>query len=271
MQVFVDSQFYGAELFPLHAALQIESARKIYVCTCFDLPACTARNLTYALFPTMPAIYMLLRRRATFYRRAQQHDLQCVRDAFLFDLGQLYPDKNLWTFQLVKMLRSIGVDIHNNVSTFPRRLSEFCHVMSDPELVCFNYVRFSDEKTLSFFKILPDVDAANSFRAYLSSCPLQLQNFLLLFLTSGFRWRFFIDSARGKTCPLCSAGFWSWEHFFSCQLCPVGCSVPEVVAMTVLLSWDELTTHVHQAARSWVSLFDANILTITLRDIDALQ
>ncbi len=46
LQAFVDSQFYGIELFPLHVALDVDKARKIYLCSCFELPTCSATALT---------------------------------------------------------------------------------------------------------------------------------------------------------------------------------------------------------------------------------
>jgi hypothetical protein len=57
-------------------------------------------------------LYMLLRRHASFYHRAQEHDLSCVREAFLFDMCHLYPDPCSCTFQLIQMLRQIGIDIY---------------------------------------------------------------------------------------------------------------------------------------------------------------
>jgi hypothetical protein len=267
MLVFVDSQFYGIELFPMHAAQQLDSARKLFLCVCFDLPPCTAKNLVYAIFPCLPGVYTLIKRRASFYKRSNEHDLSCVRDAFLFDLCQLYPHHLSWTFQLVQMLKVIGVDIQHDVAAFPRHLDEFVLTMKDVELVCFSFIRLSDEKTLSFFRAMPDVASAASFRSFLSSRRRPSQNFLLLFLSSGFRWRFFNCSQRGSSCPMCHAGFWSWEHFLSCPFVPVRVSVPEFVAMISLSAWDEIADHVMRVSRIWLSLFDEEELQIKPSDL----
>jgi hypothetical protein len=267
LQSFVDSQFYGAELFPLHMSLQIDAARKKFVCTCFDLPSHTARNLTYALFPVMPALFMLIKRRAKFYKRAQVHDLECVREAFLFDMSHMYPHKLSWCFQLEQMFRAIGVDLNHDIAAFPRFLEEFDQIMTDPRQICFHCIRNSNEKTLSFFRLFPDVDAASSFRTFLSLRCAQEQNFLILFLTSGLRWRFFTHSHRGTTCPLCLAHYWSWEHFVSCPLCPVRTSVPEITAMVVLQSWGEIASHVRRVVQIWISCFDDSVLNVKASDI----
>jgi hypothetical protein len=151
LQCFVDSQFYGAELFPLHTALNIETSRKIFTCTCFNLPSKSAWNLTYALFPVMPALYMLLKRRASFYKRAQNHDLACVREAFLFDMYHLYPNKLSWCFQLEQMLKTIGVDMCGDIASFPGHLAEFDETMVDAERVCFFvYSAFRQEDAIFF-------------------------------------------------------------------------------------------------------------------------
>jgi hypothetical protein len=44
LQTFVDGQYYGIEHFPMHAALDIDSSRKLFVCTCFNLPSHTAKT-----------------------------------------------------------------------------------------------------------------------------------------------------------------------------------------------------------------------------------
>ncbi len=209
------------------------------MCSCFDLPTHTSKNLTYALFPVMPALFLLLKRRASFYIRAQSHDLACVQEAFLFNMCQLFPHKESWTYQLLQLFCAIDVDIPD-VATFPRHLTEFSEAMADIESVCFHCVSFCEDKTLSFFCNMPDAAHAASFRKFLTTCKAPKQNFLLLFLSSGLRWRFFTTRSPGNQCPHCGEGFWSWEHFLSCAFQPVCTSVPAFVAMIALGVWDEI-------------------------------
>ncbi len=270
LQCFVDSQFYGLELFPLHAAQNIDTARKIFMCTLFNLPRCTAKNLVHVIFPVMPAVYVLLKRRAAFYERALAHDIECVREAFLFDMCQLYPVEVSWTAQLVQNFQAIGVDVQNDIASFPRHLREFDEVMTDAEVICFQWVRFTDEKTLSFFRVFPDVSTAVSFRRFLSTLRPTEQEFLLLFLSSGLRWRFLVSSSRGRACPCCGHTFWSWEHFLSCPFVPVCSSVAELTALGVLSSWNEVCVTVKQVAISWLSLFSSSDLALQCEEVQAL-
>jgi hypothetical protein len=197
------------------------------------------------------------------------HDLACVREAFLFDLCQLYPHKSSWTFQLIQLFRAIDVKI-TDVAAFPRHLSEFEAAMGDVKLICFHIITHSEDKTLSFFRIMPDIGTAASFRSFLSTCKAKEQNLLLLFLTSGLRWRFFQCSSRGSCCPLCQAQFWSWEHFLSRPMQPVRTSVPEFVAMVNLKCWHELAIHVKRVVLIWLSLFGIDELRMFASDVDPL-
>jgi hypothetical protein len=270
MQCFVDAQFYGLELFPLHTAQNIDTSRKIFLCSLFNLPRCTSRNLVHVILPVMPSVYMLLKRRCSFYERAMVHDLECVRDAFLFDMCQLYPNAESWTYQLVQIFQSIGINIQHDVASFPRHLHDFNEIMTDSELVCFHCVRLTDEKTLSFFRLFPDVTTARSFRDFLSSRKSAEQDFLLLFLSSGLRWRFFTSSGRGGSCPCCGCRYWSWEHFLSCPQVPVRTSVPEMTALTVLSSWEEVCHTIKGVTLSWLSLFQDFELLLRRADVSGL-
>jgi hypothetical protein len=121
MQAFVDSQFYGLELLPMHAASDVESARKLFVCTCcFEVPPSTLRNLTYALFPAM---FTLIKRHAVFFKRATGHDIDCVRKPFFFfTCANFIRMTSPGPFSCVKCLKPL-------VSTFPT-MSLLSHVSS---------------------------------------------------------------------------------------------------------------------------------------------
>lgn len=98
----------------------------------------------------------------------------------------------------------------------------------DVEDLCFPHVRSSEEQTLSFFRLFPNAATAHDFRTFLSTRSAAAQNFLLLFLSSGLRWRFFRASGRGQKCPLCPCSFWSWESPWESSLGHAGHPVPRV-------------------------------------------
>lgn len=169
-----------------------------------------------------------------------------------------------WITQLIQLFRPIDVSI-SDVSTFPRHLSEFEAAMGDVEQICFHTISFSENKTPSLFRAMPDQTTAASFRLFLSCCKPREQNFLLLFLTSGLRWRSFQLSSRGPCCPIYQCGFWSWEHFSSCPLQPVRTSVPEFVAMVSVKC-----SHVKRVTLIWLSLFDPDELRMSMTIVDDL-
>jgi hypothetical protein len=139
--------------------------------------------------------------------------------------------------------------------------------MRNADLVSFMFIQNTDNKTLSFFRFMPSVDVAVTFRKFLSSRSLGCHIFLLLFLTSGFRWRFFSESQRGSSCAKCGTRFWSWEHFLSCPCFPVRVSVPEFVAMIVLCAWDEILLHVRRVTILWLGSFAASVLGTSVANI----
>ncbi len=112
----------------------------------------------------------------------------------MFDMCQLYPHNLSWTLQLVQLFKLIGVDIGHDIASISRHLDELHDSTRGPDLVSFLFIQHTEDKTLSFFRLMPDVSVAVSFRKFLSGCSVDCQNFLLLFLTSGLRWRFFADS-----------------------------------------------------------------------------
>jgi hypothetical protein len=168
------------------------------------------------------------------------------------------------------MFQAIDIDLGGDISRFPQKLEEVVETTRDVDMACFYCIKYSEEKTLSFFRLMPDVASAVSFRKYFSSRTVAEQNFLLLFLTSGLRWRFYCASSRGSSCPFCSAHFWSWEHFVSCPMFPVRFSVPEMTALIVLNAWVEIADHVKRVVQLWQGEFDLGELNLKPADIAGL-
>jgi hypothetical protein len=267
LQMYVDGQFYGAELLPLHTANQMDAARKLFVCTTFQLPKSTARNLIYVLFPVMPALFLLLRRRWSFYARARTHDVDAVRDAFLFDEVRLFPHSSSWSFQTAQMLRELGLSVDVRRREHVQYLERVFEDTEDVEQVCFDHVSTSTEKTLSYFRLFQNVDDARSFRLFLSTQTEGSQNFFVLFLTSGLRWRFFKQSSRGTACPCCREPFWSWSHFLSCVAIVGPSRVPHLRRLTARQAWADVFQLVISTTRDWKHYFSQDSLSDLIRDL----
>ncbi len=216
MQSFVEGQFYGLELLTLPVASEIERARKMFMCEIFQLPTSTARNLVFVLFPCVPAVFLLAKRRLAFYKRAQDHQLDCVKESFLFDMTFFFPHQLSWTMQTSVILEELGITLDKRRMNLVECLETAVAPMRDIEELCFCHVRLLTEKTLSFFRLFPDAATARDFRTFLSGLGPRLQDLLILFLSSGLRWPFFRNPGKGDRCPLCACSFWSWEHFYQC-------------------------------------------------------
>jgi hypothetical protein len=198
IQSFVDSQFYGLELLALPTALEIDRARKVFMCETFSLPRNTAKNLVYVLFPPTPAVFLMAKRRLSFYLGARTHDLDCVKEAFLFDMARLYPHESSWMAQTIVILQDLGLTVDHRRMNIVELLERAVEPTTSVEELCFCYVRLSEDKTLTFFRIFPNAAMARDFRTFLSSLLTPLQDLLVLFLSSNLRWRFFHASSRGK-------------------------------------------------------------------------
>jgi hypothetical protein len=80
------------------------------------------------------------------------------------------------------MFHAIGIDLNGDISSLPQHLVDFDETMTDPNSICFQCIRHSEEKTLSFFRLMTDiVETASSFRSFLSTKNPKEQNFFLLF------------------------------------------------------------------------------------------
>jgi hypothetical protein len=261
LQIYVDGQCYGLELLPLHTANQMDAARKLFMCSAFQLPTSTARNLLYVLFPVLPSVFTLLRRRWSFYARVQTHDIDAVWDAFTFDKIRLFPHTSSWAFQTAQILRELGLSVDVRRRDHIRYLEQVFVDTHDVEVICFGHVFTSTEKKLSFFRLFRDVDAARSFCLFLSSQVEGSQNLFLLFFTSGMRWRFFVQSSRGRLCPCFSAHFWSWEHFLSCRSIVVRMQTPLLLDLVARQAWSDVSQLAVDAIKDWPHFFQGDLLT----------
>jgi hypothetical protein len=271
LQSFVDSQFYGLELLELPVAGEIDRARKIFMCGIFQLPCSTATNLVYVLFPVVPAVFLLAKRRFAFYQRAQTHDLDCVKEAFLFDMTHLYPHQSSWTQQAVVILKELNIPFDAQRMNFIAGLETASRATNDVELLCFRHISCSTEATLSFFRIFPDPATARDFRTFLSAQGPEVQSLLVLFLSSGLRWRFFHDAARGRCCPLCSCSFWSWEHFLQCAAVSLRSTLfLEFSSAAFHGDWLGLVAGIREVLLVWCSALSGQPLLLTADDVRRL-
>jgi hypothetical protein len=124
----------------------------------------------------------------------------------------------LLIFYYYIILIDLGIAFDERRMNFVEGLEKATRAADDVELLCFCYVKSSDEATLSLFRIFPDPATARDFSSFLSNQTAEAQCVLIQFLSSGIRWRFFHEAGRGRCCLLCRCSFWSWEHFLQCHV-----------------------------------------------------
>ena len=252
----------------MQVGYSIEKARKLFLCATFDLPMSSSLNLCYVILPSLPPNFLLLRRKLSFLRRAANHDLECVSDAIAFDRAYLFPNNISWHSQLFRLLKELMPSLDLGHVNFLLELEKIEACTNDMNLVCFYHVLSSPDKTLSFFRLFQDVEAAVSFRTFFSTLRETQQNTFLLFLSSGLRWRFFVSTPAKSPCPCCQNHFWSWEHFFSCLQMPVQISLTNFVDLTKRSDWTKIYDNVVSVILLWSSIFDQALL---VRSCDVLR
>ncbi len=150
-------------------------------------------------------------------------------------------------------------------------LARVAGTTNDVELLCFRFVKTTDDKTLSFFRIFPDPATARDFRPFIFSLSADVQDLMILFLSSGMRWHFFSSASRGVCCPLCSCSFWSWEHFLQCH--HTGQLVTlylEFLAAATEGNWLGIAEGVRDVMKVWVRLFSRDAIKWNSNQIDAM-
>jgi hypothetical protein len=200
----------------------------------FNLPSSTATNLTIVLFDLWPANFEALSRRVSFAKKMQNHDLEFVRDTFVFDRS-LMRTKEGWHYQSFLIFQSMfnSEKIADfNMDRVSSKLSPFSRSVRTRFL--FHLLRVTDEATLAPFRLFESVEVLESFRELLGSISKSSADTLLLFCSSGHRFRFFEYSA--LKCPLCSCSSWLFNHLFTCR-------VTEPLLVRNGVSWEDFETN----------------------------
>ncbi len=184
----------------------------------------------------------------------------------------LYPHHSSWTAQFSVILKELGLlTMDDRRMNFVELGEKAVRATVDVEDLCFRHVRASEDKTLSFFRLFQNAATARDFRTFLSSRPAATQDFLILFLSSGMRWRFFRDSGRGKQCPKCECHFWSWEHFFLCPALTLdGTLFQEFLSAAREGDWEGIADRIRSTVILWASLFRPEEVCFTSDDVNSL-
>jgi hypothetical protein len=250
---FISAQFYGLEVLPFSVAVKICQARISFVRQIFKLPRGTPADLFYVLFPSLTPEILCLQRRLTFYNRCLRHDLLCVPAGLMFDLLVMYKRTCGWLYESFLFYRSVQPSAAFSKFDFAADVDRLLSVTNDERAFSDHYIKNSTEACLSFFRLFPNVRAADSFQNAIGKLNPGYQHVFISFLSSQIRWSFTTPSS--SHCPLCHRNAWLWVHFFSCP-----------VILTALSSRNiDITSFKHCAIDArWEEVFStvANVLLV---------
>jgi hypothetical protein len=225
-RTLVESQWYGLELMPLQVVSEIDSIRARFIKRLFDLPRSTANAISQVILDLWPAAFEALLRRITFLRSMSNHELPAIRDSFAYDRLTLFREHQGWHYECFLIYRSLFLNaaIHDfdfesvmgRLEVLTRSKSEFLFIL----------LKQTEETTLSPFCCFDSADVLDSFRTMLGQVSRQTASMILIFCSSGLRFRFFSHST--ILCPACRRP-WLTEHLFKCN------------AVEQLLAWNAIT------------------------------
>jgi hypothetical protein len=215
-RVLVDSQWHGLELLPLAVIKEIEAVRAHFVNHLFNLPCSTATMLSLVVLDLWPPVYSAMVRRITFARKMIGHELQFVRDAFVFDKTVLARAQTGWHHDAFVLFRSMFTSEKAADFTIDRAESRLIRIKHARAPFAFSLLQVSDEATMAPFRLFQSVETLISFRLFLGKISKSSADILLLCCSSGHRFRFFNRAA--LRCPLCSNASWLTPHLFSCPM-----------------------------------------------------
>jgi hypothetical protein len=268
---FVESQFYGLELMPVNVLDGLCSARSAFVKLLFDLPRCTSHELAVILFDARPPEIVMMRRILSFVRSLERHDFQFVRDAWVIDRESLATVPNALYCSMVRLVRKFQPSFSPSSDDVLVAMNRIVFA-SGSSTFNFNYLKFSDSPTLTFFVLFRDVSVLESFRAFLGTRTLVHTRLVILFCSSTLRFRF--CTRPRDLCPLCGRP-WLWEHFFQCRFLDVAPGLNRSVDVLRSVSahvasgdWEVFLSYMRFYLLQWCDLVHDPI--IPMADIDSL-
>ncbi len=225
---FVESQFYGYELFPHSSVDAVCSARSHFVRSVFDLPKTCSHELATILFDLPPVPVTFLRRKKKFLFSASKHEFPFVRSAVDVDLG-LISSPVSWSQNIVWLLRNFDPTVSTVNLNLDLELSKAIDMVSDADFNFF-FIQDGDSESLSFFRLFAEPTILSSFRDFLQKLQFPQRRLVILFSASLLRFRF--CHYPREFCPLCGKR-WLWDHFFiACRKLDV---VPELAVDSSVL------------------------------------
>jgi hypothetical protein len=251
----VESQLFGSELFPSSAVSVLKRVRRLFIAYLFELPIDTSSTLANFLLKLLPAELQLLKTRWLFSRRLMRHAVPGVQTTLQLEVALARRSVG-WTHENFIIARQINPALGKanfSLSTFASELfTDF------PDVDQLNFAllqkKAREDEALSFFGHMTSFYQAVMFRRQLGVLSFAQARLVLLFVSSGLRWR--IARIPLKTCPFCPNRELLWDHFLECEYVLPFLS-RDFIGMELLLQfvrnnrWRDVFTIVGDVLRIW--------------------
>jgi hypothetical protein len=266
-RALVESQWHGLELMPIAVVEEIEKTRAHFSKKVFNLPSPTSNSISLVLLDLWPASYEAMSRRVSFARKMRDHDLEFVQNAFLFDRTVLMRSQTGWHHDSFVIFRSMFKSERLANFDFDRVTSRFAPIARSRLAFLFCLLQATDEVTMAPFRLFRTPDVLSSFREFLGTISRPSAELVLLFCSSGLRFRFF-DRTTLK-CPLCSNSSWLTGHLFSCPiteplLARNGVIWEDFRASMAEGEWKRDLLQIHEVLTVWKNSFELRLIDDTM-------
>ena len=243
---FVDSQFYGRELFPVQAIRGMKRARSLFLSSMFNLTKSFPSIIVNFVLDLYSVEFSLLKARFYFRKRLMDHDVPMARDALKCVETDLAENRTGWLHESFVLFKEIFPETRARDFDFVRDVGDFLDDFppcTEMNLEILQKRAESDEK-LMFFSFFMSADDAQFFLSMLAKQSVEIVRLILLFISSEIRFRICLHHM--PHCPFCPGMEFLFGHFFNCQRI-MSLLSPKFISLTVV--------KYHVVNCEWISLF----------------
>ena len=212
---FVESQFYGVELFPVEAEKRIHRTRTCFLSGIFKLTKSFPSAVTNFILDLYPAVVCLLKAQASIFRRLKNHEIPFARLALDLCETELLKRHTGWSFDSFIIYRRVNPNAKIVTFSFERDVLSF--VENFPSSADLSWLilheKSKNDPRLLFFKRLNIVNA-KTLRSALDKISVEHVRIVLLFVTSELRFR--LCRVLLTKCPFCPSIELLYRHYFEC-------------------------------------------------------
>ena len=187
--MFVESQFFGMELFPHSASENMKSARCFFLNKVLNLSKSFPSKVVEFLLNIYPSEIKLLKARLSLFHRLKTHAIPHAQKALELSLSSLLDKRAGWGYESFLLMRKINPKMNFDDFDFEMNAGDFLNDFPSESELTFELLRRKAlrEPELLFFTFLESCQEAESFRKSLENLSREHARVVLLFVTSQLR------------------------------------------------------------------------------------